>query len=222
MIMILGGVLLLCFIIYAVLNLSFSKINIYPQKVIKEYLNDKYFEEFKFIKQDYLVTDRYHIWILKFQDSQGQIFREYFYMRNVGESLASYKEYGRIWDTYGQVILEKKYDIELSKYQNKTEPEETFLGKHYIFMEAEGESIDALVETIGHLYETVLLNVKTTSGCMLICKLELKKEGNFIFDTGEIAEELQKDGENITKDSIKKYIYKSIEKEREKLQNDVK
>ena len=173
-------------VIMGIRYLSFSKWNVYPRKEIERYLEEAYQGKFTYLRQDYLKSKEYHVWIVYFKDEKGREFAEYFYMRNTSEQLATYKRYGETWDTYASMHLEEKYGEWLIEQRYPVNLRRECPERHYIFFINEEEDIELVAEELAKLYDEVFLIGKLFPIISLKCEVRGKDGYRSLFSVAEV------------------------------------
>jgi hypothetical protein len=161
--------------------MSYSKLNIYPQKYLQQYLEDTYEGNFTFISQEYFITSdrKNHVWKLLFSDEQEVRFYEYLYLTNTGYRLPLYKNdrdalfvrYEFMWDTYTQVHLEEEYfdKVDFEFIRNKKKLCDTRIESHYVIVIENESDIEKAVSILSLLYFDTLHYAKNAKIITLIC-----------------------------------------------------
>lgn len=198
--------IILVVIIIGIRNFSFSQLNVYPRKKIQQYLQETYYGEFTYIKQEYLENSRYHIWIVYFKDGEEREFAEYFYMRNSRDTFfASYKEYGRIWDTYASIYLEEKFAW-LIENRCLDDEREKLPESHYIFKINEGEEGVFVTEELVNLYKELLVMLKKSPEISLNCEVQKEDKYSAIFYASTIYDKFNQSDESSIEQELRAYF----------------
>lgn len=200
----------------------YNKYNIYAQRAVLDRLSERYHQEFELLSTEFETREvetggasYVHMWTFVLQDDRGRQFNAYVRLYGLVEkwdgnhNISDYSNY--IDDTYGQLCIEERLgdQFNLQKYrQEKGSRLDDPRWEDYLFVCTK----DNTAETAELLTKMYFQEREFSDGGCLKCSVN-NEDGETLFSYywWDITRELQKQGEEITEQTVSAYILQKLE-----------